>query len=190
LRSAFLARVHDSSVAVLKALYSEPSALLPVLLSDTPAFIEAVSGAVTAKPSHTSRAILRAHISFLTLHFLPVVSQDVVEDAFSRAIFPFLLFSKPKFRTAQAVWEIVEAAQKNAPESGLARCESLEGCVEIIREEERRFLSEAKARKDKSVPSAFENVDVMRRINLAVASRMAGEFSFVLRAKLSTDCAQ
>ena len=170
--------MHDSSVTVLKALYSEPSALLPVLLSDTPEFIKAVSGAVTAKPSHTSRAILRAHISFLALHFLPVVSQDVVEDAFSQAIFPFLLFSKPKFRTAQAVWEIVEAAQKNAPESGLALCESLEGCIEIIREEETRFLSQAKARKDKAVPSAFENVDVMRRINLGVASRMAGEFSF------------
>lgn len=178
LRSAFLARVHDSSVAVLNALYSEPSSLLPVLLSDPPEFIKAVSGAVTAKPSHTSRAILRAHISFLALHFLPVVPQDLVEDAFSRAIFPFLLFSKPKFRTAQAIWEIVEAAQKNAPESGLARCESFEGCVEIIREEERRFLGEAKARKDKSVPSAFENVDVMRRINLTVASRMGGEFSF------------
>ena len=168
----------DSSVAVLKALYSEPIVLLPILLSDTPEFIKAVSCAVTAKPSHTSRAILRAHISFLALHFLPAVSQDVVEDAFSRAIFPFLLFSKPKYRTALAIWEIVETAQKNAPESGLARCESLQGCVEIIREEEKRFLSEAKARKDKSVPSAFENVEVMCRINLAVASRMAGELSF------------
>ena len=184
MRSAFLARVHDPSVAVLNALYSEPTALLPVLLSDTPAFIKAVSGAVTAKPSHTSRAILRAHISFLALHFLPVVSQDVVEDAFSQAIFPFLLFSKPKFRTAQAVWEIVEAAQKNAPESGLARCESLEGCVEIIREEERRFRREAKARKDKSGQLAFENVDVMRRINLAVASRMAGEFIFEFEGEI------
>ena len=188
MRSAFLARVHDSSVAVLKALYSEPSVLVPVLLSDTPAFIKAVSEVVTAKPSQTSRAILRAHISFLALHFLPLVSQNFVEDAFSQVIFPFLLFSKPKFRTAQAVWEIVEAAQKSAPESGLSRCESLEGCVEIIREEERRFLSEAKARKDKSVSSAFENADSMRRINLAVASRMAGEFSLILRAKLSTDC--
>ena len=175
--------MHDSSVAVLKALYSEPSTLLPILLSDAPAFIKAVSGAVTSKPSHTSRVIIRAHISFLALHFLPAVSQDVVEDAFSRVIFPFLLFSKPKFRTAQAVWEIVEAAQKNAPESGLARCESLEGCVEIIREEERRFYSEAKTRKDKSVPSAFENVEVMRRINLTVASRMAGEFSFDFEGK-------
>jgi U3 small nucleolar RNA-associated protein 10 len=178
LRSAFLARVRDNSVAVLKALYSEPSALLPVLLSDTPAFVKAVSEAVTSKPSQTSRSILRAHISFLALHFLPLVSQDVVEDAFSQAIFPFLLFSKPKFRTAQAIWEIVEAAQKNAPESGLARCESLDGCVEIIREEERRFLDGAKARKNKSVSSAFENADVMRRINLAVATRMAGEFDF------------
>jgi U3 small nucleolar RNA-associated protein 10 len=166
--------VHDSSIAVLKALYSEPSALLPVLLSDTAAFIQAISEALISKPSQASRAILRAHISFLALHFLPVVSQDVVENAFSRAIFPFLLYSKPKFRTAQSVWEIVEAAQKAAPESGLARCEILEGCVEIVRDEEKQFL-EAKIRKDKSVPSAFENVDVMRRINLAVASRMAGE---------------
>ena len=178
LRSAFIARVHDSSIEVLKALYSEPSVLLPILLSDTPAFVQAVSEAVTAKTSQASRPILRAHISFLSLHFLPAVSQDVVEDAFSRAIFPFLLFSKPKFRTAQAVWEIVEAAQKSAPDSGLARCESLEGCVEIVRDEERRFLEEAKVRKDKSVPSAFDNVDVMRKINLAVASRMAGEYYF------------
>lgn len=175
MHSAFFARVHDSSIAVLKALYSEPSVLLPILLSDTAAFIQAVSEAVTAKTSQASRAILREHISFLALHFLPAVSQDVVEDAFSRVIFPFLLFSKPKFRTAQAVWEIVETAQKSAPESGLARCESLGGCVEIIRDEERRFLEAAKVEKDKPVPFAFDNADVMRRINLAVASRMAGE---------------
>ena len=178
MRSAFFARVHDSSIEVLKALYSEPSVLLPILLSDTPAFVQAVSEAVTAKASQASRPILRAHISFLALHFLPAVSQDVAEDAFSRAIFPFLLFSKPKFRTAQAVWEIVENAQKSAPESGLARCESLEGCVGIVRDEERRFLEEAKVRKDNTVPSAFDNVDVMRKINLAVASRMAGEYYF------------
>jgi U3 small nucleolar RNA-associated protein 10 len=183
LRSAFVARVHDTSIEVLKALYSEPSVLLPVLLSDTAAFIQAVSEAVTAKPSQTSRAILRVHISFLALHFLPAVSQDVVEDAFSRAIFPFLLFSKPKFRTAQAVWEIVDAAQKSAPESGLARCESLEGCVEIVRDEERQF-QKAKARKDKSVPSAFDNPDVMRRINLAVASRMAGKYDLDAEDKI------
>ena len=177
MRSAFIARVHDSSIPVLNALYSDPSVLLPVLLSDTDAFIQAVSESVTAKLSQTSRAILRVHISFLALHFLPAVSQDVVEDAFSRAIFPFLLFSKPKFRTAQAIWEIIDAAQKSAPESGLARCESLEGCVEIVRDEERQF-QKAKTRKDKSATSAFENADVMRRINLAVASRMAGEYSF------------
>ena len=114
------------------------------------------------------------HLSFLALHLLPAISQDVVEDAFSHAIFPFLLFSKPKFRTAQAVWEIVEAAQKNAPEAGLARCESIQGCSEILKEEERRFLEHAQMRKDKFERSAFENIDFMLKINLAVATRMAG----------------
>lgn len=174
LRSAFLARVHDPSIVVLKALYSDPAALLPVLLSDPTAFVKAVSEAVTSKPAQDSRAILRMHISFLALHLIPAVSQDVVEEAFSHAIFPFLLFTKPKFRTAQAVWEIVEAAQKSAPEAGLARCESIQGCVEILKEEERQFLEHAQIRKDKSTPSAFENTNVMRKINLAVASRMAG----------------
>jgi U3 small nucleolar RNA-associated protein 10 len=174
LRSAFLARVHDPSVTVLKALYSDPAVLLPLLLSDPSTFVKAVSEAVASKPVQASRAILRMHLSFLVLHLLPAVSQDVVEEAFSHVIFPFLLFSKPKFRTAQAVWEIVEGAQKNAPEAGLARCESIQGCSEILKEEERRFLEHAQTRKDKSDPSAFENIDVMRKINIAVASRMAG----------------
>ncbi|KAF8259327.1 armadillo-type protein [Lactarius quietus] len=173
LRSAFLARVQDPSIVVLKALYSDPAVLLPLLLFDPSTFVKAVSEAVASKPVQASRAILRMHLSFLILHLLPAVSQDVVEEAFSHAIFPFLLFSKPKFRTAQAVWEIVETSQKNAPEAGLARCESIQGCSEILKEEERRFLEHAQKRKDKSDPSAFENTDVMRKINLAVASRMA-----------------
>lgn len=189
MRSAFLARVHDS-VAVLKALYSEPSVLLPVLLSDPAPYIKAVSEAVIAKSSQPSRAIIRAHLSFLALHLLPVVPQDVVEDAFSHVFFPFLLFSKPKFRTAQAVWEIVEAAQKSAPDVGLARCESLEGCVEVMKEEERLFLSRAMTRKDESVTSAFENAEVMRKVNLAVASRMAGEYLFDIKVRLPTEWAR
>jgi U3 small nucleolar RNA-associated protein 10 len=172
--------VHDTSLAVLNALYSEPSVLLPVLRSDPGPFIKAVSEAVVAKSSQASRTILRAHLSFLALHLLPVVPEDVVEDAFSHAFFPFLLFSKPKFRTAQAVWEIVEAAQKSAPDVGLARCESLEGCVDILKEEEKQFLERATTRKDKSGRSAFEDVEVMRRVNLTIASRMAGEYSFDL----------
>ena len=174
MRSAFLARVHDPSIAVLKALYSDPAVLLPILLSDPSTFVKVISEAVASKPVQASRAILRMHLSFLALHLLPAVSPDVVEDAFSHAIFPFLLFSKPKFRTAQAVWEIIEAAQKSAPEAGLARCESIQGCSEILKEEERRFLEHAQMRKDKSEPCAFENIDVMRKVNLAVATRMAG----------------
>lgn len=187
LRSAFLARVHESSIVVLKALYSEPSALLPILLPDPSTFIKAITEAVTAKPAQTSRVILRAHLSFLALHLLPAVSQDLVEDVFWRAIFPFLLFSKPKFRTAQAVWEIVEAAQKGAPEAGLARCESIEGCVEILKEEEGQFLEKAKTRKDKSASSALENTEVMRRVNLAVASRMAGECNSIVKTRYLLD---
>ena len=176
--------MHDSSISVLKALYSEPSVLLPVLQSDPAPFIKAVSEAVVAKSSQVSRAILRTHLSFLALHLLPVVPQDLVEYAFLHAFFPFLLFSKPKFRTAQTVWEIVEAAQKSTPEVALARCESFEGCVEVMKEEERQFLERTRTRKDKSVASAFENVEVMRRVNLAVASRMAGESWFDFKARL------
>ncbi|KAI0270487.1 hypothetical protein BC834DRAFT_967272 [Gloeopeniophorella convolvens] len=154
MRSALLARVHDSNLAVLNALYSEPSTILPVFLSDPSAFIDAVSEAVSIKAVQSSRQILRAHLSFLASYFLPAVPQDVVEDALSRAIFPFLLFSKPKYRTAQAVWEIVEAAQTEVPDAGLA------------------FWG-ARARKDKSASFGFEGAEVMCRVNLAIASRMA-----------------
>ncbi|KAI0295094.1 armadillo-type protein [Multifurca ochricompacta] len=173
LRSAFLSRVHDSSIAVLEALYSEPSVLAPILVSDPSAFIKAVSEAVIGTAAQTSRAVLRMHLSFIALHLLPAVSQDVVEDAFMQLIFPYLLFSKPKFRTAQAVWEIVQAAQKNAPDAGLGRCESIVGCTEILKEEERQYQEMVRPRKDGSVPSAFEDTGVMRRVNLAIASRMA-----------------
>ena len=162
-------------MVVLEALYSDPVVLLPLLLSDPSTFVKTVSEAVASKPVQASRAILRMHLSFLAFHLLPAVSEDVVEEAFSHAIFPFLLFSKPKFRTTQAVWEIVEVAQKNAPDAGLARCESIQGCSEILKEEERHFLEQAQTQKgNKPGPSAFGNIDVMRRVNLAVATRMAG----------------
>lgn len=43
-----------------------------------------------------------------------------------------------------------------------------------MKEEERRFLEHAQMRKDKFERSAFENIDFMLKINLAVATRMAG----------------
>jgi U3 small nucleolar RNA-associated protein 10 len=181
--------MHDSSIVVLNALYSKPSVLLPILLPDSSTFIKAVTEAIIAKPAQSSRAILRTHLSFLVEHLLSAASQDVVEDAFFNAIFPFLLFSKPKFRTAQAVWEIVEAAQETTPEAGFARCSSIEGCIDILKEEERQFLEKAKARKDKSLPSAFEDTEVMRRVNLAVASRMAGEYNGITEESVSAECA-
>ena len=74
-------------------------------------------------------------------------------------LFPFLLYSKPRAKTAQAVWEILEATENDAT------FELLGGCVEAVRWEKARSKDGDKGGID---------AELMPKINIAVAAKVAG----------------
>ncbi|KAG1852147.1 hypothetical protein DFJ58DRAFT_791745 [Suillus subalutaceus] len=81
IQSALLARVYDMHAGVLHVLYSSPEVFLSTII-----------------PGPTSSRCSYAHVAFLAGHFsktYPELSQAVQE----RVLFPYLLASKPKFRT-------------------------------------------------------------------------------------------
>ena len=146
----------------------------------------------SAKPS---RDAVRAHLIFLLSHFLPAASgtsasdeqeeEDSEEDRErSRHVcvdilLPFLLYSKPRMKTAQAVWEILEAAEGEA--TGRVAFELLGGCVEAVRWEQAR----PGASKDRDKEGA--DPELLTKINLAVAAKMAGQCVWIDVPRGSTD---
>ncbi|KAI0063355.1 ARM repeat-containing protein [Artomyces pyxidatus] len=165
--SALLARVRDTAPPVVRALYVKPEQFLPVALANTRAYIEAASEALNRWNGTSTRQIVRLHVTFLAKHFARKIDNDAVKDLLERAFFSLLLFSKPKYKTAQSCWEILEVAEKEGPD-GLARCELTKGCVEVFR------WHESQVRGDGSKGNTgFVSPKIMCRMNLSVASRIA-----------------
>ncbi|TBU55148.1 armadillo-type protein [Dichomitus squalens] len=182
--SALLLRVHDTSASVLQALYTtSPENTANALLAASPGtgsvYLDALKQALNGMSVKPSRDATRAHLTFLLTHFLPAASrasagageeQEEGESEESRErsrhvfmdiLLPFLLYSKPRLKTAQAVWGILEAAEENASK-GFA-FELLGGCVEAVRWEQAR----PGADKEGSDPQ------LLTKINLAVAAKIA-----------------
>ncbi|KAJ6554556.1 armadillo-type protein [Mycena capillaripes] len=105
-RAALLARVQDTSLIVLGALYANPASILPVFLSDPKTYLDFLSVAIMG--SKPKRQLLRLHLAFLATHFCPAATPASMEDVFHKILFPFLLFSKARQHTADLVWEIIE----------------------------------------------------------------------------------
>lgn len=161
IHSALLARVQDTNINVLDALYDRPSVILPILLKDSQAYVNYLSHALSAPGSKPKRNILRIHLTFLATHFCPCVDSTVLEEVFYRLFFPFLLYSKPRQHTADAVWDII--TQHQGLKSSIWTFELLSGCGATVR-----------AEKEKAVESA----ERMNDINMAIASSFASEFFF------------
>jgi U3 small nucleolar RNA-associated protein 10 len=183
LREALRARVADTDPAVLGALYTETKQLLPVLQEDAEAYVLVVAGAV--HPAGTSaaapRALVRAHVDFLSFHFLPSLPEDdvattkLVRAVFETIYFPFLLLSNPRHKTARAVWESMADERSSR---GIGSLELVLGCVDTYNWGMKD--AEAAAARASSKKGAKENEDekdpqarAMAKVNLAVASRMA-----------------
>lgn len=163
--------MQDSNATVLEALYSQPEQLLPILLNDTLAYIETVARALHAPSGESpSRNVLKAHLSFVTSYLYPALSQggkvELAAQVLDHIFFPFLLFTKPRQRTAGIVWELIEASENVA--GSIAKCEILAGCVDAVRWEENK--SATPENKEKAPGT-------MSKVNLAIASRVAGEIS-------------
>ncbi|KAH9893998.1 hypothetical protein C8Q73DRAFT_694035 [Cubamyces lactineus] len=177
--SSLLLRVHDNDPSVLKALYttSPELAVQALLAPSSTAYLDTLAQALHGSSAKPSRDVIRAHLSFLLSHFLPTLVSRETDSEKSREftrriaidiILPFLLFTKPRMKTAQAVWSILE----NAEDQGLdpATFELLGGCVEAVRWEQQRPGVDAKGKETDK-----ENMDValLTKINIAVAAKIA-----------------
>lgn len=84
----------------------------------------------------------------------------MVQKIFEKLVWPFLLWTKPRQKTAAVVWEILGSEEALAgPIKGLAGYELLTGCSDALKWEEQG--------------SAGDSYELASRVNLAIANRMA-----------------
>ncbi|KAI0776755.1 hypothetical protein BD413DRAFT_469201 [Trametes elegans] len=177
--STLLLRVHDNDASVLKALYTtSPEVAVKALLDSAPshtAYIDALKQALHGSSAKPSRDVLRAHLTFLLSHFLPVLAEQQKHSQAKRVLMryvtldillPFLLYTKPRMKTAQAVWDILETAEDGGIDPTML--ELLGGCVEAVRWEQQR-----PGAKDKDGDKDSMDVALLTKINLAVAAKIA-----------------
>lgn len=146
-----MARVQDTSVIVLNALFAEPSSIASVFLNDPKTYLDYLSVAIMG--SKPKRQLLRLHLVFLASYFCPAATPASMEDVFHQVLFPFLLFSKTRQHTADVVWEIIE-------QHPALRHELLSGCANV-------WVAE-------KAKGEAEGTEKMANTNQAIASKLAG----------------
>ncbi|KAG6866337.1 hypothetical protein C0991_005804 [Blastosporella zonata] len=149
IHSALLARVQDTNQSVIDALYSKPSAILPVLSGDVETYISYLSSTLTAPGSKPKRTLLRAHLAFLVTHFCPA-NVPHTDDLFQKIIFPFLLFSKPRQHSAEVVWDILASQQAEGGPEWLV------GCTSVVADERAKVADDA-VEKMSSINTTFSS---------------------------------
>ena len=174
IHTALVARVQDSNVSVLEALYAKPAQLVSVLLADVNTYVDTVAQVLHAPgPTPLGRAAVKAHLSFIIGHMYPSLTQanepEHAAQILDRVLFPYLLFSKPRQKTAALVWELVEAGEQT--QGSVGRSALLAGCVDAVRWEERKSSEGGKTADEDS----YRNTEIMATINLALAAKIAGE---------------
>ncbi|KAF5351352.1 hypothetical protein D9758_008071 [Tetrapyrgos nigripes] len=158
IRQSLLSRVQDTHQLVLDALYRNPVTLLAAVLDNSTQYIDTLDVALNSANSKLKHALLKLHFSFLISHFCPKAEQSSLRDAFQRIIFPYLLYSKPRQRTANLVWDLVEEhALTNSALASNVAFEILRGCTDV-----------RKASQDEE-----DSSEKMAKLNLAISSNMA-----------------
>ena len=168
MRGVLIARIQDDTPTVLEALYENPTAVTPVFTGDSKSFIASMSLALSsqAKPK---RNIVKLHLHYLAAHFWPIVDFSSQAEIFHQILFPFLLFTKPRQKTAELVWDLVgEHFPIAAGPNALAW---LDGCDVLVRTEM------AKAEQT-------DAVEVMNQVNFSISSKIAGELKAILEANV------
>ena len=165
--------MEDTDVSVVEALYSNSTQLLPVVRADAETYINTVARILNSSSSSPSRAVVRLHLSFIATHFYPSTAEipgysEVKTLAVERVLFPQLLFSKPRQKSAALVWEIIENTEKEGVAGkSLSHHELLNGCLEAVRWEEGKAAEEHSS-------GSYEATQTMANANIALAAKIAG----------------
>lgn len=174
MKAALRARIEDTEPAVLEALYAQPTLLLPLVLEDTSGYLSTLTQILHNQKDIPSRTVVRLHLAFVATHLSsPLREADaaLADRIVDELFFSYLLFTKPRQKTAAVVWEILEACENNREEHmGIVRYELLGGCVDAVRWEESH---RAEGMKD---DGSHKNIELLTKINMAVAAKMAGKW--------------
>ncbi|KDQ16943.1 hypothetical protein BOTBODRAFT_144298 [Botryobasidium botryosum FD-172 SS1] len=158
-----LSRIYDPSETVIEALYSDPATLLRIL---KPAeLVGAV--AVAVKAGSVSRGVLKMHFDFVAQVLASGSTQISVselgrlgENVFESVFVPFLLWTKPRKKTAALAWAAIEGAQSDLKGAfGL-----IKRCVELVNDLIKGNSESADGASD---------VSGMPTLNLALADKIA-----------------
>ncbi|THU93396.1 hypothetical protein K435DRAFT_779869 [Dendrothele bispora CBS 962.96] len=157
IHSALLSRLHDTNQLVLEALYSKPETLSTTTSSKSTQYLDGLEAVLNSTSVKLKHAVIKYHFTFLlSSHFFFNVKADgsMLEDAFERIVFPFLLSSKPRQRTAGMVWNLIEQGSNDMSSSAH---ELLKGCAETR----------------KKVLGEEDTPEKMAKMNLAISAKMA-----------------
>lgn len=157
--SAFLARVHDSDLQVLEALYAEPAVLTRVFSQNATTYIDNLSQAIVTPSAKPKRSVIRIHLSYLVSHLCPSLDTTVLDQVFHEILFPFLLFSKPRQRTAELVWDIIAQHLEDPKYNAALGFGLINGFAGVVNE-----------MKDKNNDA---NVEKMASLNATLSSKIA-----------------
>jgi U3 small nucleolar RNA-associated protein 10 len=153
MEDAVLARLEDTHPSVISEIYKYSNTLLNAI----PAQSLLTSIQRSVRTEDFSRASFRSHLSFLAGDF-SVRHPPLMNQIFCEIIAPFLLFTKPRQKTASALWEVLA-------DSPLGNYELLKGCAPI--------MSDIQGKEDSSVR--------MGQIDVIISGRIAGNLNCLRR---------
>lgn len=148
IQDALRSRVQDSNAEVLNVFYSSADLISPLFASEEALNTSGLSLNNLGSGS-AARSAMRSHITFFCGPFCeryPALSHTILRNL----VFPHILFTKPRGRTAASVWAAVSgtALKSNA---------LLAGTFEII----------------ESLKGSLDH-DEMSKVNLEIADKLAG----------------
>lgn len=153
-----IARLQDSHVTVLEAVYENPVAITPLFCGDCKSYIASLSLALNSQPK-LKRNIVRLHFAYLSSYFWPAADPATRDEIFHRILFPFLLFTKSRQKTAEYVWDLVgKCFSEKASSSAL---NWLNGCAALVK---------AQVTPDEGA----DHIELMNQINFSVSTKIAG----------------
>lgn len=103
LREILKSRVYDNEQQILQALYDSPELLLPSVSNIS--FVIEFSNFIVKQD--LSRSLLRLHFKFICGAYCDA-NPSLVTPVLLHVVFPFLLFTKPRQKSAAAIWGILK----------------------------------------------------------------------------------